>query len=108
MRKRGRAAPPAPPPVADSRQGLNGTVRTTPGSTRYNNHLVVYSSRERLNARNGWRRAPAPCEVCQLPLRSPAPDEAEGGRDDNLIQMMPLTTTRDGHGHLYNNLNTSC
>ncbi|XP_042869475.1 tachykinin-like peptides receptor 86C [Penaeus japonicus] len=94
---------------SDSRQGLNGTMRTTPGSTRYNNHLVVYSSRERLNSRNGWRRVPAPCEVCQLPLRSPVPDEVEGGRDENLIQMMPLTTTRDSHGHMYNNhLNTAC
>ncbi|XP_069952980.1 tachykinin-like peptides receptor 99D isoform X2 [Cherax quadricarinatus] len=40
---------------SDSRQGVNGTLRTNPGSLRSNNpnHLVVYSSRERLNARNG-------------------------------------------------------
>lgn len=39
--------------VADSRQGVNGSLRTTPGSVRSNHHVVLYSSRERLNVRNG-------------------------------------------------------
>ncbi|KAK4316198.1 hypothetical protein Pmani_012617 [Petrolisthes manimaculis] len=37
---------------SDTRQGVNGTVRTFHGS-RSNNHILVYSSRERLNIRNG-------------------------------------------------------
>ncbi|KAK4324825.1 hypothetical protein Pmani_004566 [Petrolisthes manimaculis] len=35
-----------------TRQGVNRTVRTFHGS-RSNNHILVYSSRERLNIRNG-------------------------------------------------------
>ncbi|XP_050714385.1 tachykinin-like peptides receptor 99D [Eriocheir sinensis] len=58
---------------SDTRQGPNGTLRTTPGSQRSNNHLLVYSSREGLTARNsgccrlGGGGGPQ-CNICRQSL----------------------------------------
>nr|QPB70564.1 putative tachykinin-related peptide receptor II variant 3 [Homarus americanus] len=85
---------------SDSRQGVNGTLRTTPGSLRSNNHVVVYSSRERLNARNGvltagGRRGPAQCDICLHTMRPALLNTmTQPPSLDTHLQTIPLTTVR--------------
>ncbi|XP_068200430.1 tachykinin-like peptides receptor 86C isoform X3 [Palaemon carinicauda] len=83
---------------SDTRQGLNGTMRTTPNS---NNHLLVYSSRERLNARNGWRRNAGQCERCRPVLRPAILNDLLEHNVQSQIQMVPLTNNRDMYVDVY-------
>ncbi|XP_068201558.1 tachykinin-like peptides receptor 86C [Palaemon carinicauda] len=83
---------------SDTRQGLNGTMRTTPNS---NNHLLVYSSRERLNTRNGWRRNAGQCERCRPVLRPAILNDLLEHNVQSQIQMVPLTNNRDKYVDVY-------
>ena len=38
---------------SDTKHGINGTLRTTPGPSRSKNHVLVYSSKDRTRLRGG-------------------------------------------------------
>ncbi|XP_063873601.1 LOW QUALITY PROTEIN: tachykinin-like peptides receptor 86C [Scylla paramamosain] len=74
---------------SDTRQGPNGTFRTTPASQRSNNHLLVYSSREGLTARNSCRLGGGgpQCNMCRQSLRTATL------LNGSTLQMVPLGPT---------------